>query len=350
MQNYAVMEFTAKIIAQYLGGTVEGDENVAVSSVSKIESGKKGTLSFLSNLKYTHYLYTTEASIVLVNKDFKPEKPVKPVLIRVDNAYDSLAKLLQLYQQSVAQPIGVEQPSFVAQGVELKEGIYLGAFAYIARGVQLGKNVKIYPQVYIGENVKIGDNVTLYSGVKIYKECVLGNNVTIHAGTIIGSDGFGFAPQADGTYYKIPQIGNVIIEDDVEIGANVTIDRSTMGSTVIHKGVKLDNLCHVAHNCEIGDNTVMAAQGGLAGSTIIGKNTMIGGQCGFAGHMKLPDNCKFGAKTGVSHQLNEARTYIGYPAVPQMQFFKTQIALKRLPEIIDKIDNLETEIFKLKQE
>lgn len=337
------MEFTAKIIAQYLGGQVDGDENVTVSSVSKIESGKKGTLTFLSNLKYTPYIYTTEASIVLVNKDFKPEKPVKATLIRVDNAYECLAKLLQLYEQSIAKPIGVEQPSFVAEGVELPDGIYVGAFAYVAKGVKLGKNVKIYPQVYIGENVKIGDNVTLYSGVKIYKDCVLGSNVTVHAGTVIGSDGFGFAPQADGTYYKIPQIGNVVIEDDVELGANVTIDRSTMGSTIIHKGVKLDNLCHIAHNCEVGENTVMAAQCGLAGSTIIGKNTMAGGQCGFAGHMTLPDNCKFGGKTGVSHKLKETGTYIGYPAVPQMQFFKTQVLLKKLPDLLKELENLKLE-------
>ena len=343
------MEFSAKIIAQYLNGQVEGDENVTVSSVSKIESGKKGTLTFLSNLKYTQYIYDTEASIVLVNKDFKPEKPVKPTLIRVDNAYECLARLLQLYQQSIPQPQGIEQPSYVSQGVEIPQDIYLGAFSYIGKGVKLGKNVKIYPQCYIGDNVEIGDNVMLYSGVKIYQGCVLGNNIIVHAGTVIGSDGFGFAPQADGAYYKIPQIGNVIIEDDVELGANVTIDRSTMGSTIIHKGVKLDNLCHVAHNCEIGENTVMAAQCGLAGSTVIGKNTMAGGQCGFAGHMTLPDNCKFGGKTGISHKLKDTGVYIGYPAVPQMQFFKSHISLKKLPDMEKELQNLQNEIEELKK-
>ena len=344
------MEFTAKIIAQYLHGEVEGNENAVVSSLSKIEEGQPGTLSFLSNEKYAHYIYDTNASIVLVNKSFVAERPIKATLIRVENAYESLSMLLQLYAQSLPQPSGIEQPSYVADGVKLPENVYLGAFAYISKGVTLGENAKIYPQVYIGENVKIGKNVTLYSGVKIYKECVIGDNCIIHSGAVIGADGFGFAPQADGRYAKIPQLGNVVIENDVEIGANTTIDRSTMGSTVIRQGVKLDNLCHVAHNCEVGENTVMAAQAGLAGSTKLGKNIMVGGQCGFAGHMSVPDGSKFGGKTGINSELKSSGAYIGYPAVPHIQFFKNQVMMKNLPKMSDELTALRKEIEELKKQ
>ena len=344
------MEFTAKMIADVLHGTVDGDENAAVSNFAKIEEGTPGTLSFLSNMKYEEYIYTTKASIVLVNNDFVPQKPVSATLVRVPNAYEALATLMQIYSQATQaqQKIEIEQPSYIADGVQVAPNSYIGAFAYIAKGVTLGENLRCYPQVYIGENVKIGNNVTLYPGVKIYKDCVIGNNVILHAGCVIGSDGFGFAPTATGEYEKIPQIGNVVIEDNVEMGANTCIDRSTMGSTTIRKGVKLDNLCHVAHNCEIGENTVIAAQGGLAGSTTLGKNIMVGGQSGFAGHMTIPDGCVFGAKSGVANKLKGTGTYIGYPAVTQMQFFKGHVFLRNVEKFEREYEALKKEVAELK--
>ncbi len=343
------MEFSAKIIADYLHGTIEGDENVVVNNVSKIEDGKPGTLTFLSNLKYTPYLYTTQASIVLVNKDFKPEKPVSATLIRVDNAYECLASLLQLYSNSKVVPSGIEQPSFIDQTVKLPENIYIGAFVYIGKNVKIGDNFKAFPQVYIGQNVKIGENVTLYPGVKIYADTVIGNNVTIHAGSVIGGDGFGFAPQNDGNYKKIPQIGNVVIENNVEIGANTTIDRATMGSTIIHEGVKLDNLIQVGHNCEIGEHTVMAAQGGVAGSTKIGKGCMIGGQVGFAGHLSVADGTKVGAQAGIDSSLNDPTMYLGTPAMPLKSFYKSHIIFRRLPEMDKNVFELKRQVEELKK-
>ncbi|MCQ2252817.1 MAG: UDP-3-O-(3-hydroxymyristoyl)glucosamine N-acyltransferase [Bacteroidales bacterium] len=344
------MEFTAKMIADVLHGTVEGDENAAVSNFAKIEEGAPGTLTFLSNMKYAEYIYDTKASIVLVNNDFVPEKPISATLVRVPNAYEALATLMQIYQQATQaqQKIEIEQPSYIAEGVQVGPNSYVGAFSYIAKGVSLGENMRCYPQVYIGENVKIGNNVTLYPGVKIYKDCVIGNNVTLHAGCVIGGDGFGFAPTATGEYEKIPQIGNVVIEDNVEIGANTCIDRSTMGSTLIRKGVKLDNLCHVAHNCEIGENTVMAAQGGLAGSTILGKNMMIGGQCGFAGHMTVADGTMVGARSAILSSIKKTDQVMGYPAEPKMTFFKGQVMLRKMPEIAKQVDALQKEIAELK--
>ena len=344
------MEFTAKMLADLLHGTVDGDENIKVSSFSKIEDGTPGSLTFLSNMKYVQYIYTTKASIVLVNSDFKPDKPIEATLLRVPNAYEALAQLMQMYNAAIAsRPQGIEQPSHIAEGVEIHDDAYVGAFAYIAKGVTVGKNFLCYPQVYIGENVTIGDNVTLYPGVKIYHGCVLGNNVTLHAGCVVGSDGFGFAPKADGTFDKIPQIGNVVIQDDVEIGANTTIDRSTMGSTVIEKGVKLDNLIQVAHNCVVGSTTVIAAQVGLAGSTILGKNCFVGGQAGFAGHMTVPDNCTFAAKTGVTHKITEPGTYVGSYVMPKTKFFKAHVLFGRLPEIYKDLEDLKKEVAKLKQ-
>lgn len=344
------MEFTAKMIADLLHGTVDGDENAKVSSFSKIEEGKPGTLTFLSNMKYSSYIYTTQASIVLVNNDFVPEKPISATLLRVPNAYEALAKLMQIYNQTIAsRPQGIEQPSFIAEGVDIQQDAYIGAFAYIGKGVTVGKNFCCYPQVYVGNNVKIGDNVTLYPGVKIYHDCVVGNNVTLHAGCVVGSDGFGFAPKADGTFDKIPQIGNVVIQDDVEIGANTTIDRSTMGSTVIEKGVKLDNLIQVAHNCVVGSNTVIAAQVGLAGSTILGKNCFVGGQAGFAGHMVVPDNCTFAAKTGVTHKITEPGTYVGSYVMPKSKFFRAHVLFGRFPEIYKELQDLKKEVEQLKQ-
>lgn len=344
------MEFTAKMIADYLHGEVEGDENASVSALAKIEEAKSGELSFLSNPKYTPYIYTTQASIVLVNKDFKPEQPVKATLVRVENSYDCLAQLLTLYQQSKPQPQGVEQPSFVAEGVDLPEQVYIGAFTYIGKGVKIGKNFKAYPQVYVGKNVKIGDNVTLYPGVKIYSDCVLGNNITLHSGVVVGGDGFGFAPEKDGTYTKIPQIGNVIIEDNVEVGANTTIDRATMGSTVIHKGAKLDNLIQVAHNCHVGSNTVMAAQCGIAGSTKIGANCMIGGQVGFAGHITVADGAKIGAQSGIDAAITDTSTYyFGAPAIPLKSFYKSHIIFKKLPDLDRQVYELQKQIKELQE-
>ncbi len=344
------MEFTAKMIADYLHGEVEGDENASVSALAKIEEAKSGELSFLSNPKYTPYIYTTQASIVLVNKDFKPEQPVKATLVRVENSYDCLAQLLTLYQQSKPQPQGVEQPSFVAEGVDLPEQVYIGAFTYIGKGVKIGKNFKAYPQVYVGKNVKIGDNVTLYPGVKIYSDCVLGNNITLHSGVVVGGDGFGFAPEKDGTYTKIPQIGNVIIEDNVEVGANTTIDRATMGSTVIHKGAKLDNLIQVAHNCHVGSNTVMAAQCGIAGSTKIGANCMIGGQVGFAGHITVADGAKIGAQSGIDAAITDTSTYyLGAPAIPLKSFYKSHIIFKKLPDLDRQVYELQKQIKELQE-
>ena len=346
------MEFTAKMIADLLHGTVDGDENAKVSSFSKIEEGKPGTLTFLSNMKYSPYIYTTQASIVLVNNDFVPEKPISATLLRVPNAYEALAKLMQIYNQTISsRPQGIEQPSFIAEGVEIQQDAYIGAFAYIGKGVTVGKNFCCYPQVYVGNNVKIGDNVTLYPGVKIYHDCVIGNNVTLHAGCVVGSDGFGFAPKADGTFDKIPQIGNVVIQDDVEIGANTTIDRSTMGSTVIEKGVKLDNLIQVAHNVEIGENTVIASQTGIAGSTKVGKWCMMGGQVGMAGHISIADQTHVGAQAGITNSVKKpGQTIIGSPAWDAKGFMKSAAVFRHLPEMYQQIADLKKEIKALKEE
>lgn len=345
------MEFTAKMIAEALHGTVEGDESATVSNFAKIEEGVPGTITFLSNMKYAEYIYTTKASIVLVNNDFVAEKPISATLVRVPNAYEALATLMQIYAKSMQaqQKIEIEQPCHIDESVKVGPNSYVGAFSYISKGVTLGESLRCYPQVFIGENVKIGNNVTLYPGVKIYHDCVIGNNVTLHAGCVVGSDGFGFAPTATGEYEKIPQIGNAIIEDNVEVGANTTIDRSTMGSTIIHKGVKIDNICHIAHNCEVGENTVMAAQCGVAGSTSIGKNIMIGGQVGFAGHMAIADGCKFGARTGILGPIKETGSYMGYPALPSRQFLRNQVMIKRLPDMEKEIEDLKKELEEIKQ-
>ncbi|MCQ2975729.1 MAG: UDP-3-O-(3-hydroxymyristoyl)glucosamine N-acyltransferase [Bacteroidales bacterium] len=341
------MEFSAKMIAEYLHGEVVGDENAVVSSLAKIEEANPGQLTFLSNPKYTHYIYSTNASIVLVNKDFVPEQEIKATLVKVANSYECLAQLLNLYQQSKPQPSGIEQPSYIDSTVTIPEKVYIGAFAYIGKGTKIGNNFKAYPQVYVGKNVTIGENVTLYPGVKIYSDCVIGNNVTIHAGTVIGADGFGFAPQSDGNYAKIPQIGNVIIEDNVEIGANTTIDRATMGNTRISKGAKLDNLIQVGHNCVIGTNTVMAAQCGVAGSTKIGNNCMVGGQVGFAGHITIADGAKIGAQTGIDSAIKDSTTYLGSPAMPLKSFYKSHIIFKRLPELDKQVYELQKQIKEL---
>ncbi|MCW0482613.1 UDP-3-O-(3-hydroxymyristoyl)glucosamine N-acyltransferase [Gaoshiqia sediminis] len=342
------MEFKAINIADFLYGTVEGDENISVSNVSRIEEGKPGTLAFLANPKYEKFLYETEASIVLVSRNFVPERPVSCTLIRVDDPYQSIASLLEMYQQAKMQKSGIEQPSYIDSSATIGDGIYVGAFAYVGAKAIVGKQAKIYPQVFIGSNVKIGSNTIIYAGAKIYDDTVIGDNCIIHAGVVIGSDGFGFAPTEDGSYKKVPQVGNVIIEDDVEIGANTTIDCSTMGSTIIRKGAKLDNLIQVAHNCEVGENTVMAALTGIAGSTKVGKNCMFAGQVGIAGHITIGDGVKIGAMAGVSNSIKAGKTVLGAPAMDHDRALKTYVVYRRLPEMRDQLIELQKEIKELK--
>ena len=286
------MEFSAQQIAGFLNGTIEGDPNVKVSNFSKIEEGKPGTLTFLANLKYAHHIYNTEASIVLVNNDFKPEQPIRATLVKVENAYAALAMLLNLVEQSKSKKKGVDSTAFIAASATVSDDCYVGNFAYIGEGVKMGKNCMVYPHAYIGDHVTVGDNCVFYPHATVYENCTIGNNCILHAGSVVGADGFGFAPEGE-TYKKIPQLGNVIIEDDVEIGANTTIDRAVMDSTIIHRGVKLDNLVQIAHNVEVGENTVMAAQVGIAGSVKVGKHCMFGGQVGLAGHIHVADHVVF---------------------------------------------------------
>jgi UDP-3-O-[3-hydroxymyristoyl] glucosamine N-acyltransferase len=327
------MEFTVKDVAVFLDGVVEGDGSIKVSNISKIDQGVPGTLSFLSNPAYSKYIYNTLASAVIVNKDFQPEGPINCTLIRVENSYASLARLLNLYEQSKPVKRGIEQPSYISSTAKTGENLYVGAFAYISDKVVIGNNVRIYPQVYIGDNVVVGENTILYSGAKIYADCRIGANCIIHSGAIVGSDGFGFAPTADGTFSKIAQIGNVIIEDFVEIGANTTIDCATMGSTVIRKGVKLDNLIQIAHNVEVGENTVMAAQAGISGSVKIGRNCMIGGQVGIAGHITIGNEVKLGAQSGVMASIPDKSIMIGSPVMDQRTFMKSSAIFKNLSQL-----------------
>ncbi len=342
------MEFSAKQIAQIIDGIVEGDENILVSNLSKIEEGTIGTLSFLANPAYTNYIYSTNASIVIVNKSFVLENPVKSscTLIRVENAYESFAKLLELYNQINTEKEGVEQPSFVSSNAMIGENCYVGAFAYIGQNVSIGNHVKIYPHVYIGDNCKIGNNTTLFSGVKIYHDCLIGNNCTIHASTVVGSDGFGFAPNNEGhVFTKVPQIGNVIIEDDVEIGSNSSIDRATLGSTILRKGVKLDNLVQIAHNVEIGENTVIAGLSGIAGSTKVGKNCMIGAQVGVAGHLRIANGVKIAGQSGIGSSIDkEGEILQGSPAFNIGEFKRSYVLFRGLPKLSDKVSDLTKKI------
>ena len=341
------MEFTAKQIADFIGGRVEGNENASVHTFAKIEEGQAGAISFLSNPKYTHYLYETLSSIVLVNEDLELEQEVKPTLIRVKNAYEAVAKLLQLYESMKPKKTGIDPLAFVSPKATLGKDVYVGAFACIGDGAVVGDGSQIYPHVVIGDGVKMGDKCLIYPNVTIYQGCKLGNNVTIHAGSVIGADGFGFAPNAEG-YDKIPQIGIVIIEDNVEIGANTCVDRSTMGATIIRKGVKLDNLIQVAHNCEVGENTVMSAQVGMAGSTKIGSWCMVGGQAGFAGHIQVADKTFVGAQCGVISNTKGNEQLIGSPAMDPKVFFKAQAVMKKLPDIYRELGALRKEIEELK--
>lgn len=343
------MEFKATTIAEFLQGTVEGNDQVSVSNVSKIEEGIPGTLAFLANPKYEKFVYDTQASIVLVRRDFVPEKPISATLIRVDDPYQSMAALLELYQQAKGQKFGIEQPSFIDPSAKTGDNIYVGAFAYIGANTVVGSSSKIYPQVFVGSNVKIGENTVIYAGAKIYDDCVIGNNCIIHAGAVIGSDGFGFAPTADGSYKKIQQVGNVVIEDEVEIGANTTIDCSTMGSTFIRKGVKLDNLIQIAHNCEVGENTVMAAHVGIAGSTKVGKNCVFGGQVGIAGHLTIGDKVTIGAMAGVTNNIKDGKIVLGAPAMDHDRALKSFVVYRRLPEMRDALTDLQKEVKALKE-
>lgn len=344
------MEFTAQTIAQYLGGTVEGNPDVKVYTVAKIEDGHAGALSFLANPKYAHYIYTTQSSIVLVNSDFNAESPIQATLVRVGNAYEAFASLLQMYAQSKKQKAGIEAQSFIHSSAKVGENLYLGAFAYISENAKIGSNVKIYPNAYIGDNVRIGDNTIIYPSATIYEDCVIGNSCVIHAGAVVGADGFGFASGEDTNYKKIPQIGNVIIEDHVEIGANATIDRATMGSTILRKGVKLDDHVHIAHNVEIGENTVMAAQSGVAGSTKIGKNCMFGGQVGISPHIKIADGVKAGAQAGIPSDIKkEGSIVLGSPASDISSQKRSMAIYKNLPELRTRISDLEKIVEELKR-
>ncbi len=340
------MEFSAEQIAGILNGEVVGDADITVRGLSKIEEGTEGTLSFLSNPKYEEYIYTTGASICIVNNSFTPSKSIPSTLtmIKVEDAYSCFAKLLEFYDQMRKKEPKIESPSFIAESATIGSDLYLGAFGYIGENSIIGNNVVIYPNVYIGENVKIGDNCILHPGSTVYVDCVIGNNCTIHAGTIIGADGFGFAPNENGEFQKIPQIGNVIIEDNVEIGSNCTIDRATMGSTVIKKGVKLDNLVQIAHNVEIGQNTVMAAQVGIAGSTKIGNNVMIGGQAGIGGHIHVADGTKIVAQSGIPNTIRKADTLMGSPGIPLEDFKKSYFGFRKLPQILKRLQEIENKI------
>ncbi len=328
------MDFKATDIAAFLNGEIVGNGDVRVSNVSKIEEGKPGTLAFLANTKYENFIYTTKASAVLVNKDFTPKEDIEATLIKVDDAYEAFASLLDLYVQSKADSKqGIEQPSYISDNTNIGDDLYLGAFAYIGKNAKIGNNVKIFPQAYIGDNATVGDNCIIYAGAKIYDDCIIGKRCIIHAGAVVGSDGFGFAPQKDGSYKKIHQIGNTVLEDDVEIGANTTIDCGTMGATIIRKGVKLDNLIQIAHNVEVGEHTVMAAHTGISGSTKVGKNCMFGGQVGVAGHLTIGNNVLVGAQAGINSSVKDNEKLLGSPAIDIRKALRAYGLIKDLPEI-----------------
>lgn len=338
------MKFTAEQIAGILKGTVVGDPKIEVFKLSKIEEGTEGSLTFLSNLKYTPYIYTTEASITIVNDNFVPEKPISTTLIKVEDAYEGFSKLLEYYDRIKANKSGIEQPSFISESTKIPETIYVGAFAYIGSNVELGDNVKIYPNAYVGDNVKIGANTTIFPGGKVYSDCVIGENCVVNSGAIIGADGFGFAPNKDGGYSKIPQIGNVILEDYVDVGAGTTIDRATMGSTIIRSGVKLDNQIQIAHNVEVGKNTVIAAQSGVAGSTKIGEHCQIGGQVGIVGHLTIGNNVKIQAQSGIGRNVKDNEVLQGSPALGYGDFNKSYVYFKNLPKLAKTINELEKKV------
>ena len=343
------MEFTAELIAGYLGGEIAGGPKAVVTKLAKIEEGEAGALAFLANPKYEHYIYDTKATIVIVNRSFEPTAPVAATMIRVDDAYSCFAKLLELYVANKPRKKGVSPLAAIDASATLGDEAYVGEFAVIGANVRLGKNCQIYPHVYVGDNVRLGNNVQLFPGVKIYEQCEIGDNVTIHAGSVIGADGFGFAPDDKGAYHKIPQIGNVRIESDVEIGANTCIDRATMGSTVIRRGVKLDNLIQIGHNVTVGENTVAASQVGVAGSSKVGANCMFGGQVGIAGHLTVGDRVKIASKSGVSNSIPEGETYMGSPAMPGIKYHRSHAVFRNLPDLSYKVRQLEKELAKLRK-
>jgi UDP-3-O-[3-hydroxymyristoyl] glucosamine N-acyltransferase len=334
------MKFTAAQIAGILEGEVVGNPNAEVFKLAKIEEGTKGSLTFLSNPKYVNFIYTTEATITIVNNSFEPEQEITTTLIKVEDAYQAFSKLLEYYNQVKLMKSGIEQPTVISENVTYGENLYLGSFSYIGKNVVIGNNVKIYPNTFIGDNVNIGDNCIFFSGVKIYSETEIGNNCNFHSGCVIGSDGFGFAPTEDGTFSKIPQIGNVIIKDDVDVGANTTIDRATLGSTIINKGVKLDNHIQIAHNVEIGENTVIAAQTGIAGSTKIGNNCLIGGQVGIAGHLTLGNNVRVQAQSGVGKNVKDGEVLQGSPSFGYTDYSKSYVHFRNLPKIVTDLEEL----------
>ncbi len=344
------MVFTAQQIAGFTGGTVDGNPEAAISTFAKIEEGVEGALSFLANPQYEHYIYETKSTVVLVNKDFQPQQPVAATLVRVDNAYESVAKLLQLYQSMQQKRVGIDSLAFIDKTAQVGKDCYVGPFVAIGEGAEIGDGVVIHPHVTIGPHVKVGNNTEIYSNAVIYHDCKVGNNCILHAGCVIGADGFGFAPTAEG-YDKIPQIGNVVIEDNVEVGANTCIDRSTMGSTIIRKGVKLDNLVQIAHNVEVGQNTVMSAQVGVAGSSKVGEWCVFAGQVGIAGHLKVGDHTTMGAQAGLAGG-NLARkggaTLMGYPAIEHKKFAKNMAALNSLPDLLKEVAQLKRELAELK--
>jgi len=335
------LEFTASQIAGILEGEVEGNPEIAVHKLAKIEEGEKGSLTFLANPKYTQYIYSTEASITIVNRDFVPEQALTTTLIKVEDAYKSFSKLLEYYNQVKFNKTGIENPVYMSDSARYGSDFYLGAFSYLGNNVRIGKQVKIFPNVYIGDNVQIGDNVIVFAGAKIYSETRIGNNCIIHSGAILGADGFGFAPDSNGEYSKIPQTGNVILEDNVDIGAGTTIDRATLGSTILRRGVKLDNQIQIAHNVEIGENTVIAAQTGIAGSTKIGKNCMIGGQVGIVGHIIIGNRVKIQAQSGIGRNIKDDEVLQGSPSFNYGDFNKSYVHFKNLPSIVNRISDLE---------
>ncbi len=337
------MEFSASQIAGILLGEVVGNPETTVNGLAKIEEGTLGALSFLANPKYEEFIYTTGSSVCIVNRSFSPSKPLPSTLtlVLVDDAYACFAKLLDMYSQMTRKQAAIEQPSFISDSAQIGEGLYLGAFAYVGHNVKIGNNVSIYPNAYLGDNVVIGDGSVVHPGACIYNDCVVGKNCIIHAGVVVGADGFGFAPNEEGEFQKVPQIGNVILEDNVEIGSNSTIDRATMGSTIIRKGVKIDNLCQIAHNVEVGKNSAMAAQVGIAGSAKIGENVMIGGQAGIAGHLHIANGTKIVAQSGIPNSVKKADTLMGSPGIPIDDFKKSYFGFRKLPYILKKLQELE---------
>lgn len=335
------MEFTASQIAGILEGEVDGNPEIAVHKLAKIEEGKAGSLTFLANPKYTPYIYITEASITLVNRDFVPEQSLSTTLIKVEDAYKSFSKLLEYYNRVQNNKTGIESPVFISQSTTYGDDFYIGAFSYLGNEVSIGNSVKIYPNVYVGDNVKIGDNVVIFAGAKIYSETVIGNRCVIHSGAIIGADGFGFTPDRNGEFSKIPQTGNVVLEDDVDVGAGTTIDRATLGSTILRKGVKLDNQIQIAHNVEIGEHTVIAAQTGIAGSTKIGKNCLIGGQVGIVGHITIGDRVKIQAQSGIGRNVKDDEILQGSPALNYAEYNKSYVHFKNLPKIVGRLNEID---------